>query len=616
MTTPVPAYEAPPGARLRADGVASFTLWAPLAQTVELHLIDAVQRLPMERTEGGYWHTEASGLAPGTRYRFVVDGQEYPDPASRHQPEGVHGPSALVDDRFAWSDGAWRGIPLRDYVIYELHVGTFTPEGTFEAIIPHLRTLRELGITAIELMPVAHFPGTRNWGYDGVYLYAPHTAYGGVLGLKRLVDAAHREGLAVVLDVVYNHFGPEGNYLWATARPFFTDRYRTPWGDAINYDGPESDPVRHFVIANALYWLREYHVDALRLDAVQMIYDRSAYHLLEELADSARAQAARLGRPALLIAESDMNDPRLITPAEAGGYGLDGQWADDLHHAIHAALTGERAGYYQGFGQLAQIVTALQRAYVYAGDYAAHRRQRFGRSPTGRRPDQFVVCIQNHDQVGNRAVGDRLGATLSFAQLKLAAAAYLLSPFTPLIFMGEEYGEPAPFQYFTDHGDEALVRGVREGRKQEFAAFVAPGQELPDPQDPATFQRSRLDHGLRGQGRHAVLQALYTELLRLRREVPALRPTSLDATIASADEARGVLTWRRRSDGVELFAVLNFGTEARTVELPPGRWQPLLDTADPRWAEPGARTGGPERDGVLESYGVVEAHSCLLLTHA
>ncbi|MEI7771509.1 MAG: malto-oligosyltrehalose trehalohydrolase, partial [Chloroflexales bacterium] len=513
----LPAYDSPPGAAYLGDGKTSFTIWAPLLASVELSLLGPRPRhVPMRRDGWGYWRATLDDAPPGARYRYRIDGgDERPDPASRHQPDGVHGPSAVIDPQFAWTDDAWAGIPLRDYVIYELHVGAFTPEGTFEAIIPQLPQLKELGVTAIELMPVAHFPGARNWGYDGVYLYAPHTAYGGADGLRRLVDACHAHGVAVVLDVVYNHLGPEGNYMWQIARPFFTDRYRTPWGDAINYDGPDSDPVRHFIIANALHWLREYHIDALRLDAVHAIYDTSAYHLLEELADAAHAQAEAIGRRAYLIAESDQNDPRLLRAPAIGGYGLDAQWADELHHAIHALLTGERMAYYSGFGQLAQLASAYRQAYVFAGDYAPARRRRLGRAPTGCRPEQFIVCTQNHDQVGNRAFGDRLGETLSPAQLRLAAGAVLLAPFTPLIFMGEEYADHAPFQYFTDHSDPDLVRGVREGRRAEFADFARThGQELPDPQHPATFARSKLDLCLRDGGHHKALRDLYRELLR------------------------------------------------------------------------------------------------------
>jgi maltooligosyltrehalose trehalohydrolase len=590
----LPAYDAPPGAAYDADGLTRFTLWAPLARSVELSMLDPAPRyLPMQRDGWGYWRAALSDAPPGTRYRYRIDGDERPDPASRHQPEGVHGPSAVIDPAFPWTDAAWFGIPLRDYVIYELHVGAFTPEGTFDAIIPQLPQLRELGVTAIELMPVVQFPGTRNWGYDGVYPYAPQHSYGGAAGLKRLVDACHARGMAVVLDVVYNHFGPEGNYMWGAARPFFTDRYHTPWGDAINVDGAESDPVRHFLIANALHWLREYHIDALRLDAVHMIYDLSAYHLLEELADRVRNQAERLNRRAYLIAESDQNDPRLIRPPALGGYGVDGQWADDFHHALHALLTGERDGYYAGFGELAQLARAYRQAYVFTGNYAAHRRHRFGRTPEGCRPEQFVVFSQNHDHVGNRALGDRLSAGLSFARLKLAAGAVLLSPFTPLIFMGEEYAETAPFLYFTDHGDRELIANVRAGRQREFAAYMAHGQEPADPQNPDSLARSRLSHRLREGGYHRALRELYRELLRLRRELPALRPGSLDSLEADADEASGALTLRRWADGDEIWAALHFGDAPASLPLPAGEWSPLLDSAAAPWADPAAPPPAP-----------------------
>lgn len=561
-----------PGAVYRADGTTAFTLWAPTATTVELIVLDSQPHaVAMQPIGYGCWHVVTTA-PPGTRYRYRLDGsRERPDPASRCQPDGVHGPSAVVDHHFDWSDAAWRGVPLSDLVIYELHVGAFTPEGTFEAIIPHLPMLRDLGITAIELMPVAHFAGTRNWGYDGVYLYAPHTAYGGVTGLKRLVDAAHAHGMAVLLDVVYNHFGPEGNYLWDVAPPAFTDRYRTPWGAAINYDGAESDLVRWLIIENALEWLREYHIDGLRLDATHAIFDVSPYHVLEELADRVRAQALRLGRPAYLFAEHPLNDPRFARPKELGGYGLTGIWSDDFHHALHTLLTGEQDGYYEGFGSIEQMATAIERSFVFAGEYSPHARRRFGRDPSDLAVEQFVVFAQNHDQVGNRAVGDRLGATLSEAQMRLAAATVLLSPYTPLIFMGEEYNEPAPFQYFTDHSDPALITGVREGRKREFASFLRPGQAVPDPQDPATFMRSKLNHSLRAVGRHAAHQAFYRELLRIRRELPRLRQrprTRVQGRVI-------VVEW----PGIRLL--LNFGLTPAQIDLPAQAWRIWLDSADP-----------------------------------
>jgi maltooligosyltrehalose trehalohydrolase len=595
-------FASPPGATYLGDGRCHFQLWAPLLQSVELRLLDDGRNLPMTRDERGYWHVTVADVSPGARYRYWVDAdRERPDPASRHQPEGVHGPSAVVDPAFAWSDHGWHGIPLADYVIYELHVGTFTDAGTFEAIIPHLAELKRIGITAIELMPIAEFPGSRNWGYDGVYLYAPHRAYGGVQGLKRLVDAAHNTGLAVILDVVYNHFGPEGNYLYDLARPFFTDRYHTPWGDAVNVDGEQSDPVRHFIIANALYWLREFHIDALRLDAVHAIYDNSAYHLLEEMADAAHAQAERLNRRAYLIAETDQNDPRMIRSPLLGGYGLDGQWADDLHHAIHTLLTGESAGYYQGYGTVEQLAHALRRALVFAGAYAPSRGHRVGRRPTTTQGAQYVVCTQNHDQVGNRAMGDRLTTLIDFSALKLAAATMLLSPYLPLIFMGEEYAEPNPFQYFTEHGDPALVHGVREGRKEEFAAFLTADQVLPDPQDPATFARSKLNHALRTQGRHAVMQHFYATLLRLRRELPALRTLALDQQIVTAHPAQHSVTVERWTDAHRVWIGLNYSNEPVELLVPAGSWTLVLDSAAAQWHDPSAPPAPPpSRKDVLQ----------------
>lgn len=569
----MPMFNLPlPGAIYRADGMTAFTLWAPTATTVELIVLDPTPRaVAMQPIGYGCWHT-VTVAPPGTRYRYRLDGtRERPDPASRCQPAGVHGPSAVIDHRFNWSDSGWCGVPLSELVIYELHVGTFTPEGSFEAIIPYLPLLRDLGITAIELMPIAHFPGTRNWGYDGVYLFAPHTAYGGVIGLKRLVDAAHAHGIAVLLDVVYNHFGPEGNYLWDIAPPAFTDRYRTPWGAAINYDGAESDLVRWLVIENALEWLREYHIDGLRLDATHAIFDMSPYHILEELADRVQAQAVSLGRPAYLFAEHPLNDPRFARAKALGGYGLTGIWSDDFHHALHALLTGEQQGYYEGFGSIEQMATAIERSFVFAGEYSPHARRRFGRDPSDLAVEQFVVFMQNHDQVGNRAIGDRLGANLSDAQLRLAAATVLISPYTSLIFMGEEYNEPAPFQYFTDHSDPVLITNVREGRKREFAYFLQPGQDVPDPQDPATFHRSKLNHALRTVGRHAAHQHFYRELLRLRRALPELRQRPR----TRVQERTIIVEWPT------IRLLLNFSPNPVQIELPAIPWHIQLDSADP-----------------------------------
>jgi maltooligosyltrehalose trehalohydrolase len=506
-----------------------FSVWAPSASRVSV-VVEGEGEHEMERRPLGVFEREVRGVGAGADYRFRLDGRDtYPDPVSRHQAEGVHGPSRVVDpSAFRWTDERWRGRASADLVIYELHVGTFSDEGTFAGVARRLAELRALGVTAIELMPVAEFPGTRNWGYDGVDLYAPHGAYGGPDGLRRLVDSAHDADLAVLLDVVYNHLGPEGNYLGAFG-PYFTDTYHTPWGTAVNFDGAESDEVRRFVIDNALYWITEFHVDGLRLDAVHGIYDFGARHLLREMGDAVHIQGARLERTVVVIAESDLNDPRLVR-TEPGDHALDAQWSDDLHHAIHARLTGERDGYYADFGDVTSIAKALRDRFVYDGRYSVHRRRRHG-APAAEIPaDRFVVCIQNHDQVGNRAKGERLSTLVGFEARKVAAALCLLSPYVPLLFMGEEYDETAPFQYFVSHGDPALVEAVREGRRREFQSFGW-GEGVPDPQEEETFLRSRLDRRRAETPEGRAMRALYGDLLRVRGEEPLLRPGAAEVGV-------------------------------------------------------------------------------------
>ncbi len=460
------------GAWTVGEGRCRFRVWAPTAQSVEVHLLPPAERfVPMAGRRRGYYEVVLDGVEPGTLYRYRLDGTlERPDPASRCQPEDVHGPSQVVDSDFDWDDDAWCGIPLRDYIVYELHVGTFTPEGTFEAIIPYLPELRALGITAVELMPIAQFPGQRNWGYDGVYPFAVQHSYGGPDGLKRLVQACHQHSLAVVLDVVYNHLGPDGNYL-GDYGPYFTERYKTPWGGALNLDGPYSDEVRRFFIDNALFWVTEFRIDALRVDAVHAILDHSAQPFLQELGLALQARAEHMNRRIYAIAESALNDTRIIRPRELGGYGLDAQWNDDFHHALRVLLTGDQGGYYQDFGELGHLAKAFREGFVYAGDYSTYRRRRHGNSSQHMPAQQFVVFTQNHDQVGNRMLGERLSQLVSLEALKLAASAVLLSPFIPLLFMGEEYGEVAPFQYFISHLDAQLVDAVRRGRREEFASL-------------------------------------------------------------------------------------------------------------------------------------------------
>jgi maltooligosyltrehalose trehalohydrolase len=570
---------------------------------VDLVLIDGPSRraLPMEAAPRGQFFLTRTGIAEGQRYAYRLDGgRERPDPASLWQPEGVHAPSALrhVDD-FAWTDQAWKGLPLDELVFYELHVGTFTPEGTFDAIIPRLVSLRELGVTALELMPVGQFPGSRNWGYDGVFPYAVQDSYGGARGLQRLIDACHAHGLAVFLDVIYNHLGPEGNYL-AEFGPYFTDRYQTPWGLAFNYDGAGSDMVRDYVLDNARMWIEDFHADGLRLDAVHAIFDASPCHILRQLKDTVAEAADAVGRKVHVIAESDLNDVRLVLPPERGGYGLDGQWSDDFHHAVHTYLTGEQHGYYQDFGRVEDLARVLVEPFLVAGTYSAHRDRRHGASSGGLSGDRFVVSIQNHDQVGNRARGDRLSALVSPPAQRLAACLMLLAPHLPLLFMGEEYGEDRPFLFFCSFGDAGLVQAVRAGRRREFEAFAWQG-EVPDPQAEDTFTASRLSwHWPEGTIR-AGLRRLYADLLAARRQWPALRDFQ-DRTarlLPGADDGfiLDLVRGGRSATGGKTVQVY-FNLTDRPQALPGGeRGEVLFLSEAERYG--GGRTGRPRRDELL-----------------
>jgi maltooligosyltrehalose trehalohydrolase len=526
-------------------------VWAPRAsRSVEVVVGD--RRTALDPGERGSWSAEVEGLGPVGDYGFSLDGGPVrPDPRSRHQPHGVHGPSRVVDPgAFAWSDRDWRGFDLARAVLYELHVGTFSPEGTFDGAIACLDHLVDLGVDAVELMPVAEFPGQRGWGYDGVALWAPHDAYGGPDGLRRLVDACHARGLGVLLDVVYNHVGPVGNYLGEFG-PYFDKRHTSHWGPALNLEGPGSDGVRSFVVDNARMWLRDYHVDGLRLDAVHALVDDSAVHLLEQLSTLVRALAAELGRPLWLIGESDLNAPRFVQPPERGGYGLDATWADEWHHALHAALTGERDGYYADFGPLALLAKALRQAWVYDGVWSPHRLRTFGRPPTGLHGSQFVVSAQNHDQIGNRAAGERLGHLVSPEQARTAAELLLTAPFVPLLFQGEEWAASTPFPYFTDHAPE-LGAAIRDGRAREFAAFGWRPEDVADPQDPATFAGAVLRWDERDRPGHAEMLAWYRELIARRRRTPGLATGPLDDVEVAVDEADGRLKLRRRAAGLDL----------------------------------------------------------------
>jgi maltooligosyltrehalose trehalohydrolase len=570
-------------------------VWSPRARSVAVET--ASGRAPLRPAGGGWW-TGDSPLPPGKWYRFSIDGHPgLPDPRSPFQPEGVHGPSRTVDGAaHVWRDAGWTGADLAGAVVYELHIGTFTPEGTFAAAAARLDHLVDLGVTAVEIMPVAEFPGDRGWGYDGVDLYAPHHAYGGPDGLRRLVDACHARGLAVLLDVVYNHLGPDGNYLGAYG-PYFTDRHRTPWGEAINLDGPESDEVRAFIVDNALMWLRDFHIDGLRLDAVHAIVDTSAVHILEELAAGVRALEAELGRRLWVIAESDLNDPRLLRDVEHGGYGLDAQWCDDFHHALHTVLTGERTGYYQDYGRLEDLAAALRHAYVLDGRYSRYRRRHFGRPAGHLDASRFVVSLQNHDQVGNRAAGERSSALMSRGLLEVGAAMVLTAPFVPMLFQGEEWGASTPFLYFTDHRDPMLARAVSQGRRREFAAFGWDESAVPDPQEESSFTRSRLDWDEVRREPHARLLAWHRELIALRRRLPQLRGGELGSVCVRFDEEERWLVTER--GGIAVAVNLGRG-EARIPFDRPGPGEVLLASADPPVRSADALFLPPESAAVLD----------------
>jgi maltooligosyltrehalose trehalohydrolase len=592
------------GARAKAfgatahDGGTTFRVWAPRCRAVDV-VIEGSPPQPMEPEADGDFELTLKRVGPGTRYQYRLDGERYrPDPVSRWQPEGVHGPSVVVDPAdFQWTDQEFRGHPLADLVLYELHVGAFTKAGTFDAVIGHLDALTALGITAIELMPVAEFPGSRNWGYDGVHLYAPQSTYGGPAALRRLVDACHMRGLSVILDVVYNHLGPEGNYL-AEYGPYFTDRYKTPWGQAVNFDGADGAGVRRHFVENARAWVREFHLDGLRLDAIHSIFDASPVHILTDVADAVRDEAGLLGRPAHVVAESHDNDRRIVLPAGQGGLGLDGVWSDDFHHALHVRLTGERGGYYVDFGDPALLPRALAEGFAYRGQPSEYFGRPRGTESLDLGGEHFVIFTQNHDQVGNRAQGDRLGSVVPFEAMKLAAALMLVAPALPLLFMGEEYGETAPFQFFTSFLDRNLAEAVRRGRAQEFARFGWQGH-IPDPIDPATFVRSRLNHSLTTAPRHRELLEYYRRWLELRRSHPALGARHKHLANAELDETGTLLTVVRAAPlGERVQLVANLANQR--VHWNPGSatWRLLLDSAEPRF-------GGPRRVYPLEPYQVL-----------
>ncbi len=575
------------GAIASMDGSCQFTVWAPHAEHVQVRMVDQARIVELEPLVHGYHHAVVQNVAPGARYVYKLsDGKERADPASRSQPQGVFGPAEVFLPSTSQNAG-WNGIDLKDYILYEVHVGTYTRSGTFAELTQHIGELQSLGITAIELMPVGQFSGARNWGYDGVFPFAVQNTYGGPRGLQQFVDSCHAEGLAVVLDVVYNHLGPEGNFL-ADFGPYFTDHYKTPWGQAINFDGPQSDNVVRFFVENALYWLDNFRIDALRLDAIHGIVDKNAQPFLSLLSAAVDDLAARTRRKIHLIAESDLNDASFVKPRAQGGIGLHAQWNDDFHHSLHSLQTGERSGYYQDFGSLRHLEKAFREGYVYTGEFSEFRQCRHGNCSNDIRRSQLVVYSQNHDQVGNRRLGERSSALISFEAQKLSAGTVALSPYIPLFFMGEEYGETAPFLYFTNHHDARLGKAVREGRRAEFPGFHADG-DVPDPQSESTFLSSKLDHGLRKSPPHRTLLNFYRELLRLRRTVPGLSELDDCEVSVSSSDSDGFLCVQRSFKTHTLAILFNFGDKSVNCSehFISGTWRRILDSSETKWMGPG-----------------------------
>jgi maltooligosyltrehalose trehalohydrolase len=512
------------GAKYETDGKCHFTVWAPLKERMVLHMVAPHERLvEMQRDQYGYFTATLNNISPETRYFYRPDDKkDFPDPLSLFQPEGVHGPSQVTDHAsFKWTDTDWKNIPFEDLILYEIHTGTFTKQGSFDAIIPLLDDLKDVGINAIELMPVAQFPGSRNWGYDGIYSYAVQNSYGGPEALKRLVNAAHQKGIAVFLDVVYNHLGPEGNY-FGEFGPYFTKKYSTPWGEALNFDGEWSDGVRDYFTDNAIYWFEYFHIDGLRLDAIHTIFDMNAVTFFDLLHNKIKRFEKKAGRNFHLIAESDLNSPRVVKPADEGGFGFTAQWLDDFHHALYTLLDPAGKNRYQDYGSLDQLIKAYKEGFVLSGDWVKFRKRKFGTSSYGVPGNRFVVFNCNHDQIGNRVGGERLTMLVDTEKVKLAAAAILLSPYIPMLFMGEEYGDDTPFYYFVDHSDEELIKAVQEGRKKEFREYgfeTAP----PDPADIKTFESAKIKREKRNEGRYAEILDWHRRLIQLRRSHPSFK---------------------------------------------------------------------------------------------
>lgn len=569
------------GAHLDSSGHCEFKVWAPYAVNPQLEITDTMGNavvFPMLEQKDGYYFFALNNIKPGDSYYYLFDNQRFADPAADFLPQGITGPAAILERQKI--ESRWPNIPLRDYIIYEIHVGTYTPEGQFTAIINHLDELKDLGITAIELMPIAQFSGDRNWGYDGVYPFAVQNSYGGPQGLKALIQACHSRDIAVILDVVYNHIGPEGNH-FAKFGPYFTEKYQSPWGQMLNFDDQFNHHVRRYFIENALHWFIEYDIDALRLDALHAIIDTSAYPFLEELADAVQELSKEIKKPFYLIAENDANDVRLIAEKKKGGYGIDAQWNDDFHHAIHSLLTHETQNYYQDFGRFEQLMKAFREGFVYSGEYSVFRKKPHGRSSVAIPSERLVVCLQNHDQIGNRAKGERLNHLLDEEQLKLAAGLLLTSPFIPLLFMGEEYADPAPFLYFISHSDPRLIEAVRQGRKKEFS-FI--DDSLPDPQNELTFQTSKLNHHLKQDNKHRKLWNFYKQLIQLRRSLKAIKTLDKNAQEIHWDQQKQLLTILKHHQEEPVLILASFSQENHSIaDSLSGNWTLLLNSYHQQW---------------------------------
>jgi maltooligosyltrehalose trehalohydrolase len=567
-----------PGVNFAEDGSAEIVLWAPNARVAAIVLPNE-QKLALSKGDKGYWTLKTNYLKPFDRYQFILDGTKtLSDPASKSQPDGVHGKSQALDLKyFDRNPSYWQNPPLANYIIYELHTGTFTADGTFEGIETKLKYLKELGITAIEIMPVAQFPGDRNWGYDGVFPYAVQNSYGGAEGLMKLVEGCHENGLAVILDVVYNHVGPEGNY-FNEFGPYFTEKYHTPWGNAINFDDAGCDEVRNYFVQNALMWFSDYKIDALRLDAVHAIKDFSPKHILQEMREAVDDLMTKTGRTCYLIIEFDLNDKRFIDPIAEHGYGMHAQWIDEFHHALRVTAGGERNGYYADFKGIKHLAKSYADAYVYDGIYSPERQKTFG-TKTNNPGVQFVVFSQNHDHVGNRMLGERSSTLFSIDMQKLMAAAVMVSPYLPLLFMGEEYSEQNPFLYFVSHTDEQLIEAVRKGRNNEFKAFHVRG-EAPDPQSKDTFQRSKLNWQSHNQAQQQNMLKYYKKLIFLRKTLPALHNLNRKNLSVTYNEQQQTLQLHRWEDDNRIYCFMNFSKDQQPFALPPGNSKIVLDSSE------------------------------------